>query len=70
MMSPPGWPRHFRDTAVSHAPHPMSRLNEVAEELNPPVIPMQTGMAEAPTVHGPKAFLASNDRHAGIKKDE
>jgi hypothetical protein len=42
----------------------------VAEELTPPVIPMQTGMAEVPTVHGPKALLASDDRHAGIKKDE
>ena len=31
---------------------------------------MQTGMAEVPTVHGPKALLASDDRHAGIKKDE
>ena len=36
-----------------------------------PVIPMQTGMADVPTVlTGPRLFLRSDDRHAGIKKDE
>jgi hypothetical protein len=36
-----------------------------------PVIPMQTGMAEVPIVlTGPRLFLRSDDRHAGIKKDE
>ena len=41
-----------------------------SRKSSPPVIPMQTGMAEVPTVHRSKALLASDDRYAGIKKDE